>query len=171
MAWRSGSPTPLFRAGLESHLCRQRPDHRGRGHRHRDAGPVTTTTPARCAISSRTTCSQLLTLACAMEARPVNFSAGRGPQNEKVKVLHAIPPRPPRRRGRPPPSTARATVRRRKRSRAYLARGRAVARGLLHRDVRRAGFCTCKNWRWAGVAVLPANGLRRWPRKVTENRP
>ena len=34
----------------------ERADHRRRGHRHRQRAPATTTTPARCATSSRTTC-------------------------------------------------------------------------------------------------------------------
>ena len=54
------------RAVLEPQLHRQRPDHGRRGHRHRHARRLLRHAPARCATSSRTTCSSCLRC-CAME--------------------------------------------------------------------------------------------------------
>ena len=56
---RAGVPVrePDVRAGLEPQLHRPRADHRGRGHRDRLARGLLRHARARCATSSRTTCS------------------------------------------------------------------------------------------------------------------
>ena len=99
------------RADVEPQLHRPRPDHRRRGHRRSARAPATTTAPARCATSSRTTCSSC----CA---------AGDG----AAGALHGR--RGPRREGQGPARDPRADAGARRRDRGPRAvRRRATVGG------------------------------------------
>ena len=154
----------VVRAGLEPQLHRLRPDHRRRGHRHRE--------PRR------------LLRPCRRAARPdpEPHAAAAGAADDGAADRRSRPTACATRRSR---CSRRSCRRRSRRSRRWrcarsTARGRwaANARPRLPRGGRRGRqtraprptprcACTCSNWRWAGVPFYLRTG-KRLARKVTE---
>ena len=160
---RSASPTDL-RAAVEPQLRRPRPDHRGRGRSGIEGrGPATTTRPARCATSCRTTCCSCS--ACVAMEPPVDFSAD-AVRDERVKVLDAI--RTPERDRR---DVVRGQYARRRRSTAYEVAGYLEEKGVAP-DSRTETFVAAAPRRrqlaLGRRAVLPAHRQAAARKRVTE---
>ena len=152
------------RAGLEPQLHRLRPDHRRPRTSASARAPATTTTPARCATSSRTTCSSCSALLCMeppdrVRRRPGARREGQGPAGDPAADARggpgdgrARPVRPGRRRRRAGPGLPRG--------------GRRPAR-LEHRDLRGAA-AGGQQLALGGRPVLPAH--RQAPRRASSPR-
>ena len=152
------------RAAVEPQLHRPRADHGGRGHRRSARARATTTTPARCATSSRTTCSSCCR--CCAWSRRSSFAADEV-RDEKVKVLRAIKRRGPRTSRDMAVRAQYTRGHRRRRGGAGLPRGGGRARRTRTTETYAALRLEVDNWRWAGVPIYLRTG-KRLARKVTE---